>query len=53
MGRVVRLKSTGEELGREEAEMRLNRKDIRFSVEMVNGGSRMGAGDMTESTVLD
>ena len=51
MRRMARLKGTGEKLGGKQ--MGLYRQNVRFRVKMVDGGSRVGACDMTQGPVLE
>ena len=51
--RMVGVERAGEVLSGEELEMSIYWKNLGLSVEVVDGGGRMGAGDEPKTTILD
>ena len=53
MRRVIGLESAGQILGGEEMEVLADRENLGFGVKMIDGGGGVGAGDETQTFVLD
>ena len=53
MTRMTRLKRASKKLGGEEAEMGLNRQDVGLGVQVVDGGSHVGASGQTQRPILN